>query len=148
MNSVTLQLLVLASVALPVAVARAEDAPFAPSALQTLLPSTEEAPSSGWCPDWCKGWFHTLRCVSVPDTKKIPKVQYTARCETFCGSVCACGLLAKLFGSDCGDCGTVRTRHVLLKKTVTEECPGGKCVVPHCTDCYWVPHPPFTPTPR
>jgi hypothetical protein len=119
---------------------RAEDAPFAPGALQNLLPPPAPAVSeaSDWCPDWCKGWFQTPRCFHDADTKKVPHVVYDCRVEKFCGSACSCNLLARLFGCGCGGeraCGRVRTRHVLLKKTVTEECPGSKCVVPHCTDC-------------
>jgi hypothetical protein len=131
--------LALLSFVLLTVVARAEDAPFAPGALQMLLPPPQPVATeaSGWCSGWCTGWFHKERCVCEPEIKKVPHVVYSARCEKFCGPACSCGLLTKLLGGVCCEhaCGKVRTRHVLLKKTVMEECPGSKCVVPHCTDC-------------
>ncbi len=71
-------------------------------------------------------------CVPVPDVKKKTRVVYGVVerdfClprATFCGKCCA----------EDGACGKVRTRHVLVKKVVTEECPSFKCVVQPRPDC-------------
>lgn len=130
--------MLLASVAVVlVAGARADDVPMArpPAPVRIVtLPSAEAPPVCGWA-----GWLCKQRCVCEPEMKKIPHVIYDCRCEKFCSSVCSWGLLANLFGDGCcgcrPPCGWVRTRHVLLKKTVTEDCPSFKCVVPHCTEC-------------
>jgi hypothetical protein len=69
-------------------------------------------------------------CVSVPDKKKISKVEYSCTQKDICLPRCP-----KLFGGccdeGCADCGRPRTVNVLMKRTVTTECPSTKCVVSH-----------------
>jgi len=69
-------------------------------------------------------------CVAVPATLKTDKVIYDDRCVDYCLPRCS---LWSLLGGGCGcdggclSCGHPRTRHVLLKKILHEECPDVKC---------------------
>jgi hypothetical protein len=99
-------------------------------------------------------------CVPVPTKIKISKVQYKCKESDIClprctlgghghGDRCGrCGLGHGHGGSDeiqcppeesCAKCGHPRTVRVLMKRTVTKECPSIKCEVkeqpaqPHCT---------------
>ncbi|MCI0380568.1 MAG: hypothetical protein L0215_23520 [Gemmataceae bacterium] len=72
-------------------------------------------------------------CVPVPDKIKKTTVVYGCVVKDFCLPKCALG---GLFGGCCshngcptGECEHVRSKRVLLKKVVTEECPSFKCVV-------------------
>ena len=68
-------------------------------------------------------------CVSEPTTKKVTRVVYESKCIDYCLPKCS------LLGG-CADCGKPRTKHILVKKVITEECPATKCVVqiaPACT---------------
>jgi len=74
-------------------------------------------------------------CVPAPDTKKVTHNCYRCKCEDVCLPKCGCPFHCH---HECGDCchdapcakcGHPHTRHILLKKIVTEECPRTKCVV-------------------
>lgn len=70
-------------------------------------------------------------CVRVPDVQKTPRTIYDCKCEEYCAPRCS---LRALLGGLCGHppdscCGSVRTRKILLKKVVTDECLTTKCVV-------------------
>jgi hypothetical protein len=74
--------------------------------------------------------------VPAPATKKIEKVTYGAKCVEFC--VPNCPGLRVLHEKDCKgcekplapNCGTPRTRTVLIKKVQTKECDACQCVPP------------------
>src|SRR5262245_59445046 len=81
------------------------------------------------CPEACP---HKV-CVSVPTTKKNTKVVYGSRCIEYCLQKCTLGHGCD---DDCADnCGRVRTKNVLLKKVITEECPATKCEVALAPPC-------------
>lgn len=71
-------------------------------------------------------------CRLVPETKKVPRTVYEVKVVDYCQQKCpnplAC-LKHKGEPACCGDCGKPRTRKVLVKKEVVDECPGYKCVV-------------------
>jgi len=89
----------------------------------------------GACHDACPA----NTCISQPTTKKTSKTVFSSKCIEFCLPKCSCCSLFSGGCDDCGEnCGHVRTKHVLLKKVVTEECPSTECVVapacvPACT---------------
>jgi hypothetical protein len=70
-------------------------------------------------------------CVAEPTTKKVVKVVYEEKEVDYCLPGCSFfGLLRG--GCACGagpGCGKPRTRKVLIKRFVTEECPATKCEV-------------------
>ena len=72
-------------------------------------------------------------CVPEPTTVVKDKVIYDDRCVDYC--LPKCSLLSILKGGcgcgagGCADCGHPRSRRVLIKKVVQEECPDVKCVV-------------------
>jgi len=70
--------------------------------------------------------------VCVAEPKKNTKVVYNSKCQEYCLPRCGC-FLSRMFGRgscDCpdGNCGEVRTRHVLVKKKVPD-CDTMTCVV-------------------
>jgi hypothetical protein len=72
----------------------------------------------------------------VPGTKKVVKAVYDVKCQDYCLKKCPhFGYENKCCSScdggnpGCTNCGKVRTRKILLKKFVTEECPATKCEV-------------------
>ena len=79
-------------------------------------------------------------CVPEPTVRKTDKVIYDEKCVDYCLPRCS---LASIFGGGgcgCGDggclnCGHPRTRHVLIKKYVHEECPDVKCEVQEAPPC-------------
>src|SRR5262245_60287966 len=65
-------------------------------------------------------------CVSVPTTIKHTTTCFSSKCIEYCLPKCnfrgGC--------DSCADnCGPVRTKHVLMLKRVTTECPAMKCEV-------------------
>ncbi len=86
---------------------------------------------------------HQVRkvCRLVPDVKKVTKTVYDYECEDFCvpgpSKICGIkcvpdcdahhGVRKEIIWQPC--CGKVYTRKKLVKKTITEEKPGFKCVV-------------------
>lgn len=72
-------------------------------------------------------------CVPELTTVVKDKVIYDDRCVDYC--LPKCSLLSILKGGcsrgagGCTNCGRPRTRHVLIKKFVHEECPDATCVV-------------------
>ena len=80
-------------------------------------------------------------CVAESTIKVTKKVAYASTCVDSCYTTHS--LWSLLLHKDCPECGKVRTKTVLLKKTITTECPGIKCVpasVP-CTTCETGGHP-------
>jgi hypothetical protein len=76
-------------------------------------------------------------CVPVPAVKKTEKVIYDERCVDYCLPHCS---LWSFFGCGCDaggclNCGSPRTRRVLIKKVVHEECPDVKCEVREQLPC-------------
>lgn len=71
-------------------------------------------------------------CVSEPTIKKHTKVVYASKCIDYCLPKCA-------LGGNCNsceaNCGHVRTKNVLMKRVVTEECPSSHCVVREGAAC-------------
>lgn len=74
--------------------------------------------------------------VAVQDTKKVTKAVYDVKCVDYAYKKCAFGYEFGCCSScdgggnpDCVKCGKPRTRKILLKKFVTEECPTTKCEV-------------------
>ena len=72
----------------------------------------------------------------VQTTKKISRPVYDVKCVDFALKKCPpCGYEHKCCTScdggnpDCVKCGKIRTKKILLKKFVTEECPTTKCEV-------------------
>lgn len=73
-------------------------------------------------------------CVSVPTTKKVSRTVYDSKCIEFCLAKCA--FFSRGCNDHCADnCGRVRTKNVLLKKVVTEQCPSTKCEVTLAPPC-------------
>jgi hypothetical protein len=72
-------------------------------------------------------------CVPVPTMRTTDKVVFDDRCVDYC--LPRCSLFSLFWGGGCGcdrscaNCGRPRTRHVLIKKIVHEECPDVKCEV-------------------
>ncbi len=75
------------------------------------------------------------QCVAEPTVKITTKNVYSSKCVDFCYSIRS--PWSVLFGKDCPECGKVRTKTVLLKKTITTECPSTKCVPggANCATC-------------
>lgn len=89
-------------------------------------------------------------CIAVPTTVKKTKVEYSMQEKDLCLPRCVLGGLFHRggHGHTCGDgcpkvgctqCGHPRTVRVLMKRTVTTECPDTKCeavlqpAVPRCS---------------
>ncbi len=99
-------------------------------------------------------------CVPECYIKKTPRTVYGSKCIDYCLPKCS-GL--SLFGHGCGsggswdscgnccnsctNCGCVRTKHVLLKKIVEDECPATKCVVQLTPGCVSAPAAPAVTMP-
>ena len=69
-------------------------------------------------------------CRLVPDVKKVSKWVYDCKSEDFC--LKRCPLHKDKCCNDCAECAKCdrpRTKTVLLKKLVVEECPTTKCIV-------------------
>lgn len=80
------------------------------------------------------------QCVAEPTVKITTKNVYSSKCVDYCYSLRS--PMSVLFGKDCPECGKVRTKTVLLKKTITEEKPGFKCVPgAPCATCETGAHP-------
>lgn len=82
------------------------------------------------CPSVCKS------CMAVPTTVKRTRTEYGSKAINYCLPPCGRCAQQHHCNEDCGqdggcgrslECGPVRTRHVLLKRVVTEERPGTKC---------------------
>ena len=68
--------------------------------------------------------------VCVPEVKKNTKTVYATKCKDYCQTSCM-DLLRRAFGGDCNctkTCGEVKTKKVLIKKTVPD-CDTIHCVV-------------------
>lgn len=96
-------------------------------------------------------------CVAVPAKKKISHVEYNVKCVDFCAPRCRPFCLFNLFGvrhhhgcggqdgcpnSECSNWYRVRTKHVLLKRVITRECPDYQCKpvpMPPCAGCLPAP---------
>lgn len=68
-------------------------------------------------------------CVPVPDIKKTPRVVYGMVEKDFCLRKCCFGANSCHRECKCPQCERVRTKRVLVKKVIVEECPSFKCVV-------------------
>jgi hypothetical protein len=81
-------------------------------------------------------------CIPVPDKRKISKVEYSCQEKEICLPRCAfpgeraahghghgCGHGDACPEQGCAKCGHPRTVRVLMKRTVTTECPSTKCEV-------------------
>jgi hypothetical protein len=86
-----------------------------------------QTPATNCCPE-----AYRKVCVREPVTRKVPHTLYDCKREDFCAAPCPFARLGRPLGLDCQDCcGPVRSRAILLKRVVTSECPGWKCVVAH-----------------
>jgi hypothetical protein len=71
-------------------------------------------------------------CAPTPGIKKTEKVIYDEKCVDYCIPRCS---LFSIFsgqcgcGNECSTCGQPRTKHLLVKRIVHEECPDVKCEV-------------------
>jgi hypothetical protein len=85
-------------------------------------------------------------CRAVPETKKVPRVEFSCECEAFCvpGASCCVGAVCEC--DDCGrprkkllwepGCAQVRTRKILKKSTAEDEVMAYKWVVEeYCCRC-------------
>lgn len=72
-------------------------------------------------------------CIAVPDKKKISKVEYSCTQKDICLPRCSFrfGFGHSCCEDDCLRCGRPRTVNVLMKRSVSHECPSMKCVVSH-----------------
>ena len=68
------------------------------------------------------------RCVCVPETKKVTKAVYDAKCVEYCAPRWALGDWLCGRRPAPGECGTLRTKNQLIKYDRTCEQPGMKCV--------------------
>ena len=73
-------------------------------------------------------------CVPEPTVKKTDKAIYDEKCVDYCLPKCSLASIFSGHGCGCGEggclnCGHPRTRHVLIKRWVHEECPDTKCEV-------------------
>lgn len=68
------------------------------------------------------------RCVNVPEVKKTTKTVYDWRCIEYCSPRWALGDWFCHRKPDCGECGTLRTKLILIKYTCGDEKPVFKCV--------------------
>ena len=80
----------------------------------------------------CEPICVTKVCVPQPSKTKTTRTVYDVKCVDYCLPKCPCWI-PFLGGGRCGDgcypeCGKPRTRHVLVKKVVTEERDTYKCV--------------------
>lgn len=123
------------------------------SAQEKLAPPAKSAPHAADCAAPCLEKV----CVPAPTKLKISKVEYTCKESDVCLPRCSLGGLLRGRGCDscqrghghdcanpcppeasCPKCGHPRTVRVLMKRTVTTECPATKCEVslqpapPHC----------------
>jgi hypothetical protein len=119
----------------------------------------EECPGDEPCCEDGKKWKKCKRyCVPEHTTIKKIHVKYRMKEDEVCKDRCTlCGMLGGLFKGkkkcdeccedDCCDkCGKVRCRRRLVKRFVTEECPGTKCVPPKdCCEEVVVPCPAVPP---
>jgi len=101
------------------------------------------------CPQTCK--------VCISQTKPTTQVEHSSVCKDYCRPHCGLGCL---FHNDCNgcedgceNCGKVRTRHVLTKRSVpgcnVKECVVREQLVPQCQvapPCGYLPAPPKTET--
>jgi hypothetical protein len=125
----------------------------------------EECPAYEPCCEDGKKWKKGKRyCVPEHTTIKKIHVEYRCKEDEVCKNRCTlCGMLGGLFRfkkkcgdccedagcddcDDCDKCGKVRCRRRLVKRFVTEECPGTKCVPPKdCCEEVVVPCPAVPP---
>lgn len=108
----------------------------------TALESRGEAPCCAHCGCHCN---LVKVCKLVPDVKKETVFEYSVECEDFCvpGRSICCGKQCVQDGCTCHvepilkpTCGRVHTRSKLVKKPVTKEKNGYKCVVEYvCAKC-------------
>jgi hypothetical protein len=94
-----------------------------PQPAQIVAPTSAQecCTPAGCCqPALCK------ECVPVPGTPKT-HTEYCSRTIDFC--VRRCTLCGGSCDADCVNCGRPRTKHVMLKRVVTDECPTTKCEV-------------------
>jgi hypothetical protein len=101
-----------------------------PPGVAPAYPAPPAAPAE-YCPAAPCEAPTTKVCVAEPKTNT--RIVYTSRCQEYCLPRCWCLLdLIRGGGScDCGEdgnCGPVRTRHVLVKKKVPD-CDTVTCVV-------------------
>lgn len=71
-------------------------------------------------------------CVPEPATKKVTRVVYESKCVEYCLPKCS------LFGgcdSSCTNSDKPRTKHILVKKVITEERPATRCVLLDAPTC-------------
>lgn len=114
-------------------VANAKAAPASGAALHGIANAatgTHHSHAAADCPPGCAV---KKTCVVVPDVKKTSKTVYSSREKDFCLPKTKCsGCCRRDCDQSCDQGGCehcVRTKRVLLKKTVTTECPSFKCVV-------------------
>lgn len=117
------QLLVITTLLAGTSISLAQTPPAQP-----LVPVQQPAPAGKVVADPCH--CPTKVCVSEP--KKNTKTVYTTKCKDYCVADCG-SLFSSLFGGGCvpcdaGNCGEVRTKRVLVKKTVPD-CDTTQCVV-------------------
>ena len=125
---------ILIAVLMTVCVARGANAP-----LPSAIPPGPAAIGHGsaQCPrqDCCDKCGKPC-CVPAPAKKKIEKITYGAKCVEFC--IPTCPGLRIFHEKDCNgcerplspNCGSVRTKTVLIKKVQTKECDTCQCVPP------------------
>ena len=102
-------------------------------------------------PDCASPCVHKV-CVPVPTVTKTDKVLYDEKCVDYCLPRCSLYSILSGHGCGCGDggcvnCGHPRTRHVLIKRWVHEECPDTKCEVEEQLPCATGPAPLPPPLP-
>ncbi|HWA99021.1 MAG TPA: hypothetical protein VG713_11040 [Pirellulales bacterium] len=92
---------------------------------------------------------HQLKkvCKLVPEVKKVSRTVYDVKCEDFCvpGKSKLCGTRCVPDADGRGShrepiwepsCGCVKTRKVMVSKTIVDEKPGFKCVLEtYCCRC-------------
>ena len=87
-----------------------------------LLPVSHIMRGPACCVDTCP----KKTCVSVPTTITHTRVVFASKCVEYCLPKCS---LQRGCDASCADnCGPVRTKNVLLKRVIVDECPGTKCV--------------------
>ena len=93
----------------------------------SLLPVNHVSRSGACCNDACP----QKSCVAVPAIITHHKTVFASKCIEYCTPKCS---LQRGCDSCADNCGKVRTKHVLMKKVITTECPGTKCEPAYVAD--------------
>ncbi len=115
-------------------------APKTDAAVQTVSHNSCDSCGKSCCNNKCDTCGKV--CVSECYNKVTPRVVYGSKCIDYCLPTCprfSLGLGHGCCNTACTtcaeNCGPVRSKRVLLKKVVNDECPATRCVVQLAPAC-------------